>query len=288
MYSACQSHDFMISDFALSEQLRLAITRKTLEVYYQPVIRLSDNKCVGVESLLRWRLHGQEISPELFVGVAEQHRLTGPLTDLVLHKSLDDLACVLSADRSFRVSINVGSDDLRSVRFLDVLAQALKWTGVRASQVGIEATERGFMHPDATRSIITALRWAGHPVYIDDFGTGYSCLSYLGTFHVDALKLGKAFVKPVENAHASCVVAPHIIAMAHDLGMDIVAEGIESAAQAEYLLRKGVQYGQGCYFAKAMSVAELIPWLEQRAQSGKRDERRRYASSPRLQLLRTP
>ncbi|SEI27415.1 EAL domain-containing protein [Paraburkholderia hospita] len=288
MYSACQSHDFMISELALPEQLRLAIARKTLEVSYQPVIRLADNKCVGVESLLRWRLHGQEISPELFVGVAEQHRLMGPLTDLVLHKSLDDLACVLSADRSFRVSINVGSDDLRSVRFLDVLAQALKWTGVRASQVGIEATERGFMHPDATRSVIAALRWAGHPVYIDDFGTGYSCLSYLGTFHVDALKLDKAFVNPVENAHASCVVAPHIIAMAHDLGMEIVAEGIESAAQAEYLLRKGVQYGQGWYFAKAMPVAELLPWLAQHAQSGKRDERRRCASSPRLQLLRAP
>lgn len=286
MYSACQSHDF--SELALPEQLRLAIARKTLEVSYKPVIRLADNTCVGVESLLKWRLHGQDISPEIVVGVAEQHRLMGPLTDLVLHKSLDDLACVLSSDRSFRVSINVGSDDLRSVRFLDVLARALKWTGVRASQVGIEATERGFMYPDATRSIIAALRWAGHPVYIDDFGTGYSCLSYLGTFHVDALKLDKAFVNPVENAHASGVVAPHIIAMAHDLGMKIVAEGIESAAQAEYLMRKGVQYGQGWYFAKAMSVAELLPWLEQHAQSVKRDQRRRCAGSPRLQLLRTP
>ncbi|BCZ81641.1 hypothetical protein PTKU64_53160 [Paraburkholderia terrae] len=276
----------MISELALPEQLRLAITRQTLEVSYQPVIRLADNKCVGVESLLRWRLHGQEISPEIFIGVAEQHRLMGPLTDLVLHKSLDDLACVLSADRSFRVSINVGSDDLRSVRFLDVLAQALKWTGVRAAQVGIEATERGFMHPDATRSVIAALRWAGHPVCIDNFGTGYSCLSYLGAFHVDALKLDKAFVNPVENAHDSCVVAPHIIAMAHDLGMEIVAEGIESAAQAEYLLRKGVQYGQGWHFAKAMPVAELIPWLEQHVKSEKRAERKRYASSPRLQLLR--
>jgi sensor c-di-GMP phosphodiesterase-like protein len=276
----------MISELALPEQLRLAIVRKTLEVFYQPVVRLADNKCVGVESLLRWRLHGQDISPEIFVGVAEEHRLMAPLTDFVLHQSLEDLAGILSSDRSFRVSINVGSDDLRSVRFLDVLAQALKWTGVHASQVGIEATERGFMHPDATRSVIAALRWAGHPVYIDDFGTGYSCLSYLGTFHVDALKLDKAFVSPVVNAHASCVVAPHIIAIAHDLGMEIVAEGIESAAQAEYLLDKGVQYGQGWYFAKAMPISELVPWLEQHAQSGKKGERGRSAGAPRLQLLR--
>jgi sensor c-di-GMP phosphodiesterase-like protein len=82
------------------------------------------------------------------------------------------------------------------------------------------------------------------------------------------------------------VVAPHIIAMAHDLGMEIVAEGIESAAQAEYLLDKGVQYGQGWYFAKAMPISELVPWLEQHAQSGKKGERGRSAGAPRLQLLR--
>ena len=120
------------------------------------------------------------------------------------------------------------------------------------------------MDAEPARRAIAAFRQAGHPVYIDDFGTGYSSLSYLQTFTIDVLKIDKSFIETIGQHAASSIVAPHIIEMAHDLGVEIVAEGIERDVQVEYLTQRGVQYGQGWYFAKAMRASELIVWLNGR------------------------
>jgi sensor c-di-GMP phosphodiesterase-like protein len=244
--------------------LEWAIARKKLQVSYQPIVRLADNQCVGVEALVRWQLNGRHISPEIFVAVAEENHLIQPLTDLVLAKTLAELGPLLRANPKFYVSINLSSEDLRNERFLNIVTDALKGTVIIPSQIRIEATERSFMNADEARGIIAAFRAAGHPVYIDDFGTGYSSLSYLQTFQVDVLKIDKSFVDTIAKESASSVVAPYIIAMAHELGLEIVAEGVESESQVEYLREKGVQYGQGWYFAKAMPVAELTVWLHTR------------------------
>jgi sensor c-di-GMP phosphodiesterase-like protein len=119
------------------------------------------------------------------------------------------------------------------------------------------------MDADATRQTIAAFRDAGHPVYIDDFGTGYSSLSYLQTFTIDVLKIDKSFIDTIAQDAASSVVAPHIIEMAHELRVEIVAEGVERDVQVEYLVQRGVQYGQGWLFAKAMRVNELVLWLNE-------------------------
>jgi sensor c-di-GMP phosphodiesterase-like protein len=241
--------------------LEWAISRRRIDVVYQPVVRLVDKECVGVEALVRWQLNGRNISPEIFVAVAEQNHLIQALTDLVLDKTLADLTDLLRSRPSFYVSVNVGAEDLSSDRFLDVLSAALNGKGINPAQIRIEATERSFMNADKTRGVIAAFRAAGHPVYIDDFGTGYSSLSYLQTFRVDVLKIDKSFVDTIAKDTASSVVAPHIIAMAHELGLEIVAEGVESEPQMAYLVEKGVQYGQGWLFAKAMPASDLIAWL---------------------------
>jgi sensor c-di-GMP phosphodiesterase-like protein len=241
--------------------LEWAISRRKIDVFYQPIVRLVDRECVGVEALVRWQLNGKYVSPEIFVAVAEQNNLIQALTDLVLDKTLADLTSLLRSRPSFYVSINVCAEDLSSDRFLDVLGAALKGKGINPPQIRIEATERSFMNADKTRGIVAAFRAAGHPVYIDDFGTGYSSLSYLQTFRVDVLKIDKSFVDTIAKDTASSVVAPHIIAMAHELNLEIVAEGIESGPQIDYLVGKGVQYGQGWYFAKAMPAGDLIAWL---------------------------
>ncbi|SAL15072.1 diguanylate cyclase/phosphodiesterase with PAS/PAC sensor(s) [Caballeronia arvi] len=241
--------------------LEWAISRRKIDVVYQPIVRLVDEQCIGVEALVRWTLNGRSISPEVFVRVAEENRLIQPLTDLVLEKSIAELGRLLVANPSFYVSINVSCDDLRTLRFLNLLRASLEGTGITPAQIRVEATERSFMNVDATRGVIAAFRAAGHPVYIDDFGTGYSSLSYLQTFEVDVLKIDKSFVDTIVQDAASSVVAPHIIAMAHELGVEIVAEGVESRAQAAWLLNKGVQYAQGWYYAKAMSASELVLWL---------------------------
>ncbi|HEY3598514.1 MAG TPA: EAL domain-containing protein, partial [Paraburkholderia sp.] len=245
--------------------LEWAIARKRIDVYFQPIVSLTSGECMGVEALVRWNLNGRYVSPEIFVAVAEQNGLIQRLTDLVLDKSIDQLSKLLRSRPSFYVSINVSSEDLQTRRFLNVLTARLNGTGIRSAQIRIEATERSFMDADATRETIAAFRRAGHPIYIDDFGTGYSSLSYLQTFTVDVLKIDKSFIDTIAQDAASSIVAPHIIEMAHELGTEIVAEGIERDVQVEYLVHRGVQYGQGWLFAKAMPVKELILWLDESA-----------------------
>ncbi|KXU83439.1 histidine kinase [Paraburkholderia monticola] len=244
--------------------LEWAIAQKDIDVVYQPIVRLANGECVGVEALSRWKLNGRDISPNIFIALAEQHGLIQPLTDLVLDKLLDELTGLLLARPSFYVSMNVSGDDLCTSRLLERITAKLAGTGIRPAQIRIEATERSFLNADATRKTLAAFRSAGHPIYIDDFGTGYSSLAYLHTFMIDVLKIDKSFVDTIAQEAASSIVAPHIIDMAHELGVEIVAEGIERTEQAEYLVRRGVQYGQGWLFAKAMRRAELIAWLEAR------------------------
>ncbi|ALS58990.1 EAL domain-containing protein [Pandoraea norimbergensis] len=247
--------------------LEWAIARRYIEVHYQPIVRLEDGVCVGSEALVRWNLNGQNIPPDIFVAVAEENDLIQPLTDLVLDKTVRELQELLRAQPSFYVSINVAGEDLQTDRFIKKLDASLSGTGIHPSQIRIEATERGLLKAESARKIIAALRQAGHPVYIDDFGTGYSSLSYLQSFTVDVLKIDKSFVDTIGQGAASSVVAPHIIEMAHELGLGIVAEGVETEAQAEYLKSKGVEYGQGWLFSKAMPAAKLIAWLKARSQN---------------------
>ncbi|PLP99405.1 EAL domain-containing protein [Cupriavidus pauculus] len=247
-----------------------AISRRKIEVVYQPVIRLADDACVGVEVLARLTLQGQPVSPDIFVRVAEENHLIQALTDLVLEKALAQLGKFLVANPTFYVSINVSGEDLASLRFLNTLTSALDGTGIAPGQIRIEATERSFLNTDAMREVIAAFRAAGHPIYIDDFGTGYSSLSYLQTLKIDFLKIDKSFIDTIAQDTASSVVAPHIIAMAHELRLEIVAEGVESASQVAWLLDQGVQYGQGWHYAQAMSQDALQTWLISRNRAPRR------------------
>jgi sensor c-di-GMP phosphodiesterase-like protein len=249
---------------SLAALLERAIRREQLDVHYQPIVRLADGECIGAEALVRWRLDGKNMPPDMFVAMAEEQGLIQPLTDLVLDKALHELGALLRERAGFHVSINLAAVDLQSERFLQVLAVRLAGTGIAARQIHIEATERSFLDADATRQTIASFRNAGHPVYIDDFGTGYSSLAYLQNSKVDVLKIDKSFIDTIEQQAASSIVAPHIIAMSHALGLEIVAEGVEHVWQADYLKQRGVQYGQGWLFAKAMPAGALIEYLRAR------------------------
>ncbi|WP_206996293.1 EAL domain-containing protein [Trinickia mobilis] len=247
--------------------LERAIKRREVDVHYQPIVRLSDRECVGAEALVRWQVDGRDISPDIFVPVAEEQGLVQPLTDLVLQKTLAELAALLRSRPAFYVSINVGGADLQTDRFLRVLTSSLTGTGILPDQVRIEATERSFLDADATRKTIEAFRNAGHPVYIDDFGTGYSSLSYLQNFRVDVLKIDKSFIDTIAQDAATSIVAPHIISMAHALGLEIVAEGVEHTSQADYLEQRDVRYGQGWLFGAPMPASALVEYLRARTAS---------------------
>lgn len=183
---------------------------------------------------------------------------------------MSDLNSLLVADRSLHIAINLSAADVGTERVLPVIARALQHTGIQPRQIWLEATERGFVDIEAARSTLTRARELGHAVAIDDFGTGYSSLFYLEGLPLDALKIDKSFINTISTNSATSSVTPHIIEMAKTLKLKIVAEGVEMQAQADYLLERDVDYGQGWLFARPMPAADFIAYCRRaKVPSGK-------------------
>ncbi|PZP61060.1 MAG: hypothetical protein DI597_10820 [Pseudoxanthomonas spadix] len=240
-------------------ELTRAVQRREFVVHYQPIVRLADAAIVGAEALARWRRpDGTLVRPDQFIPLAEQSGLIDAITDQVLDAIVRDLGPLLAAHPCLYVSLNLSTADLRSGRLLAVLARALEGSGIAPRQLWLEATERGFVDLAAARRTIEQARQAGHRVALDDFGTGYSSLQYLQGLPLDALKIDKTFVDAIGTGAATAAVTGHIIDMARELGLHCVAEGIETAAQADFLRAQGVGYGQGWLFGKAAPAMAFI------------------------------
>ena len=250
---------------SLRGELETAVERREFFVHYQPIIALDTGVCVGAEALIRWRRpDGSMIRPDLFIPVAEESDLILPITDQVIACVIADMRAALLADRELHIAINLCASDIETGRVLGVLERALDGTGIEAQQIWLEATERGFINVDAARATIDKARARGHAVAIDDFGTGYSSLSSLQNLPLDALKIDKSFVDTIGTDAATSSVTPHIIDMARTLNMLIVAEGIETQQQADYLRERKVEFGQGWLFAKALPATEFLTFYRKR------------------------
>lgn len=250
---------------SLLGELTIALERREFFVHYQPIIALDTGICVGAEALIRWqRPDGSMIRPDLFIPVAEESGLILPITDQVIACVVADLKDALVADRSLHVAINLCASDIETGRVLDVLERALAGSGIEAQQIWLEATERGFINVDAARATLEKARARGHAVAIDDFGTGYSSLASLQSLPLDALKIDKAFVDTIATDAATSSVTPHIIAMARGLTLQIVAEGIETQEQADYLAARQVEFGQGWLYAKALPARDFLAFYAAR------------------------
>ena len=240
-------------------ELSIAVQRREFIVHYQPLIEIKTGICVGAEALVRWRRpDGTLVRPDTFIPLAEESGLIQAITDQVIDGVIRDLGAVLIADRSLHIAINLSAEDIKSGRVLPVIQEALASSGVLAEQIWLEATERGFMDVKSARATIKEARRLGHSVAIDDFGTGYSSLQYLQDLPLDALKIDKSFIDTVGLVSATSAVTPHIIDIAKSLDLYIVAEGIERQEQADYLLARGVQYGQGWLYSKALPAPDFI------------------------------
>ena len=243
--------------------LKVALHRNEFFLAYQPIVALDTEAVVGVEALLRWRRRdGTLVPPDVFIPVAEATDLIQRLSQCVLSLVARDLGELLRRHPGLHVAINLSAADLRDRSTVALLDRLLGDTGVAARQVVVEATERGLLHAEAAQDVIREIRTRGIRVAIDDFGTGYSSLSYLETFELDFLKIDKAFVSTVGTEAATSQVVPHIIGMAKDLRLEMVAEGVETDAQAAFLRARGVQYAQGWLFGRPMPPAALREWLE--------------------------
>lgn len=222
----------------LENQLRKGIEEGQLEVYYQPKLCLADNRLNGAEALVRWR-HPQLglVPPGDFIGLAEETGLIAPIGEFVLRR-----ACQQARDwqreglTQLRISVNLSVHQLRQGNLVSLVRQVLEDTGLEAGCLELELTESQLL--DNVESVISTfqqLRDLGVKLAIDDFGTGYSSLSYLKRFPVDYVKIDQSFIRDLAAQGEDAAITRAIIAMAHGLGLKVVAEGVETQAQQEFL-----------------------------------------------------
>ncbi|QEI06490.1 EAL domain-containing protein [Pigmentiphaga aceris] len=248
-------------------ELRLALRRKEFLMHYQPIVNLTNGRLHGVEALIRWqRPDGDTVRPDLFIPLAEEHGVISDITAVVFKMVAADLRDVLRAHPQLHVSINLSAQDITDPNALKTLRAQLEAAGIKPAQVWLEVTERGCVAVGvAADSTLAQARAAGYQVAIDDFGTGYCGLQYLQKLPLDTIKIDRSFVQTVATDSVTSVVLPHIIQMSHSLQLSIVAEGVETQAQADYLQQSGVQYAQGWLFSKALPLHELKQYVERDA-----------------------
>jgi diguanylate cyclase (GGDEF)-like protein len=265
---ACYSQEMdrrVHEDMQLHTRLKEAIAQGSLKLHYQPQVNVNSNQLVGAEALLRW--HDAElgdVSPLRCIAVAEATGLIRPLSDWVLLTACQQIAAWQCAGTPIRVAVNFSAQLFRQRNLVDKVAQALAQTGAQACWLEIEITESVAMDQgDLSRQHIETLVALGCSVALDDFGTGYSSLSYLKTLPVSTLKIDKTFMDGVPHDANDVSLSRTIIALAHNLGLKLVAEGVETQAQLDFLRRYGCETYQGWLYAKAMDAAELGPQLVQ-------------------------
>ncbi|MBT9515373.1 MAG: EAL domain-containing protein [Methyloversatilis discipulorum] len=251
--------------FSPASALLSAIRRGELRVAYHPQIRLSDGRCVGAELLVRWPDQNEPVmSTDDLVHLAEHSGFEHEITARVLRTAISEIGDLLQRRPELTVSLNLASHDLERGDLTELLADALDGNGIRRSQIELELTERNLIQAGSAGEVLARLREAGHKVLLDDFGTGYSSLSYLHDLPVDALKIDRAFVGTIgaETPHAPLV--PHIAEIARTRGLHMVAEGVETEQQADYLREQGVEIAQGYLYARPMDASEFRHFLATR------------------------
>jgi EAL domain-containing protein (putative c-di-GMP-specific phosphodiesterase class I) len=252
----------------LEQALRDPALMTQLQMVYQPQFELRNGRVSGVEALLRWKHpeHGV-ISPDEFIIVAERSGLIQEIGTWVLRETCRQAACWLADGiQRFTMSVNVSTVQFRTGNLPELVAEILAETGLPGACLELEITETGIMQDmHVAAEMLMALHRQGVGLAIDDFGTGYSSLSYLRKVPVDRLKIDKSFINDVTVSEDAAVVAATIVQLARSLRLKVVAEGVETRAQAEFVHKTGCEFVQGYYFAKPMP-ADAIPGLLRRSE----------------------
>jgi diguanylate cyclase (GGDEF)-like protein/PAS domain S-box-containing protein len=266
-------HTLARETLQLETDLRRAIEDGDLEVLYQPIYQLSDLSIVGVESLARWNHHELgSISPDRFIPLAEEIGWIDALGELILHKACTEMASVLRTIVSGpkpKLSVNLSSRQFARPDFVPRIKQILDDAGFPATSLKLEITESVIIdYQERAVEMLHHLRGLGIDVDIDDFGTGYSNLSYLVRLPISTLKIDRSFVSPITEEGANIEIVRTIIALANNLGLKVVAEGIENEAQLKVLRELGCERGQGFLFARPMGIEEIKSCLSERSAVG--------------------
>ncbi|MEJ4044461.1 EAL domain-containing protein [Erwinia sp. SLM-02] len=244
---------------SLSWQISYGITAREFMVYCQPLINAHSGQCDGIELLLRWHNQRQGwIPPDVFIPLAERQNLIAPLTRFVISEAVRHLP-ELPMRSSFHIAINVAASHFRERAIIDDL-QRLWWPANPQPQLVVELTERDSL-PVVDQRVVSHLHKVGVKLAIDDFGTGHSSLSYLKTLSPDVLKIDKVFTAAIGTDAINATVTDMVISLAQQLNIALVAEGVETAEQADYLRERGVDVLQGYYYARPMPLGDFPAWL---------------------------
>ncbi|MCV7176203.1 EAL domain-containing protein [Mycolicibacterium sphagni] len=286
------------STIQLLGELRHAIDQFELTLVYQPKFDLRTAAIVGVEALVRWPHPTRGLlAPDEFLPLVRRYGLMGSITDLVVNTALDDVLRWRTAGLEVPIAVNMFAPSMADLRLPGKFAKSLADRSLSPSQLTVEITEDLFLdNMDRTKTVLNQLQEYGIRIAIDDFGSGYSALSYMRDLTVDEVKLDRHFIAPIPADQRAAAVVRAVVNLADELGLTTVAEGIETAATADWLRRHGCHVGQGYYFSPPLPSDKLVEVLQKCESDGTcqtlgcavREGSCRWAESdvPQIELMR--
>ncbi len=249
----------------LMSELRRAIEKNELDLFYQAKVSLQTDTLYGAEALVRWHhpVHGV-ISPDDFIPMAERTRMINQLTHWVLKRAFFDCAAWHHSGLDIKVSVNLSTKDLHDPELPDYITEMATAAGIKPEWIMLEITEGSIMsEPENALAIIEILHALGYQFSIDDFGTGYSSLAYLKKMPLTELKIDKSFVTDILTSENDAVIVKAIINLAHNLGLHVTAEGVQEQAIMARLKEYGCNVAQGYYLNQPLSVHDFNEWMRE-------------------------
>ena len=254
--------EYRNSQLEIENGLREAIDMNSFELWYQPKVNIANGAISGVEALVRWRnKSGELVSPSTFIPVAEQVGLIKDIGVWVLNAACEQLEVWSLSGYSLQMAVNISGDHFSNEEFVESVSRTSKNFQIKSGDLEIEITESLTRDPELHLRTCRALRDLGVKIAIDDFGTGYSSLSVLGQLEVDTLKIDQSFIAQLPQDDVSCLMVKKITELALGLGYGVVAEGVETKEQLDFLKSVSCPYVQGYYFSKPLPAARMTEML---------------------------
>jgi predicted signal transduction protein with EAL and GGDEF domain len=242
----------------IENALRKAIANREFQLHFQPIVDLRNRSITGFEALLRWMPQGRDpILPHEFIGIAEESRLIVPIGEWVLLEALTRARAWQASGRPLKLAVNVSANQLARPNFAAGLRRVVREVGIDPRLIELEVTESVIVESSGgAREAIDEIDALGIGIVIDDFGTGYSGLTYLKRLPIDTVKIDQSFIRDLTVDRDDAAIVTAIVAMARSLGVDVVAEGVETEDQATELRRLGCYRAQGYLLGRPMSARD--------------------------------
>ena len=263
LYSSDQDHH-TVRRLSLMMDVRQAIDNNELTLHYQPIIDLEDKQVISFEVLIRWQhpVHGM-LAPGEFVPLIELTDMIQPMTRWVVETAIEQLSIWLQRDWSYRIAVNVSTRNLIDAGFVNFIESCLSKYQVDGSHLELEITESTLMaDPDKARRVLQQLSELGVSISIDDYGTGYSSLAYLKSLPITTLKIDRTFISQMVANVQDRIIVNSTVQLAHNLGLEVTAEGIEDQSLIRTLYELGCDKGQGFFICRPIALVEIDSWLE--------------------------